>query len=521
MIELLSKAVDVATQKAVENFGKSFEFKLPDFLQKKSEVSDVALEARAEAAAYSASKFFNIPEAKIQKGESIGVYKNSEGTFLDDVFEYNLDQFKKMECTSFEDMSKVWAHECGHRLLQNIFPNSWADELGADFFAGARSEMMGLPKGNFEKMLSTTKASESHPDGALRMQAMDYGRFTVTQMKKSGIKPTWENCIEAFTLSPFSKMTFADTHQVGATGFIDNKAYHYGKAADAQAKVNWNLKKSNEASARGDFKKAQEYAHNANRWQSTVKDAKHAASRSTKLIDTEDSQLTGFIDNRSVHLGDAARAQDKVKYNLEQSKKFAEKNDFKTARDYARSAERWQKSVNDAKRAADRCTKLIDDDFPGKNGDYPLANDIMRGKDRFTDGTTRHGLSFRGATASETNKKINLSNEVQKEDTKATIDFIKKMNNGEVGPNDEFIGMTSGYPIWDNNHDKPMNAELFDDRIKVFKDAGTGNLYVQTSNGYVTRLNKTDRWKQDGFSYSYQDIVGVEVAVKSNKKMES
>ena len=145
----------------------------------------------------------------------------------------------------------------------------------------------------------------------------------------------------------------------------------------------------------------------------------------------------------------------------------------------------------------------------------------MRGKDRLTDGTTRHGLSFRGATASETNKKINLSNEVQKEDTKATIDFIKKMNNGEVGPNDEFIGMTSGYPIWDNNHDKPMNAELFDDRIKVFKDAGTGNLYVQASNGYVARLDKTDRWKQDGFTYSYQDIVGVEVAVKSINKMES
>ena len=485
MIELLSKTVDVAAQKAVENLGKSFEFKLPNFLQKKNEVSDVALEARAEAAAYSATKFFNIPEAKIQKGESIGVYKNCEGTFSDDVLEYNLDQFKKMDCTSFEDMSKVWSHECGHRLLQNIFPNSWADELGADFFAGARSEMMGLPKGNFAVFMST-----------------------------------WVICIEAFTESPFSKMTFADTNQVGATGFIDNKAYHYGKAADAQAKVNWNVKKSNEASARGDFKKAQEYANNANRWQSTVKDEKHAASRSTKLIE-EDSKLTGFIDNRSVHLGDAARAQDKVKYNLEQSKKFAEKNDFKTARDYARSAERWQKSVNDAKRAADRCTKLIDDDFPGKNGDYPLANDIMRGKDRFTDGTTRHGLSFRGATASETNKKINLSNELQKKETKATIDFIKKLENGEVGPNDEYIGMTSGYPIWDNNHDKLMNAELFDDRIKVFKDAGTGNLFVQTSNGYVARLDKTDRWKQDGFSYSYQDIVGIEVAVKSIKKMES
>ena len=361
MIETLLKAAEVTAMKSIENFGKSFEFKLPDFFQNKQEVTDAVLDARAEAAVHSASKFFNLPEAKIQKGATIGVYKNGEGTFLDDVFEYNLEQFKKMNCTSFEDMTKVWAHECGHRLLQNIFPNSWADELGADFFAGARSEMMGLPKSNFEKMLGSTNASKSHPGGALRMKAMDYGRFVVTQMKKAGIQPTWENCIEAYRQSPFAKMTYENTGKDKATGFIDNKAYHYGNAADAQAKVNWNLRHSKDAAARGDYKLAKDYAHSASRWQTTVRDETRAANRSTKLVDGQDDALTGFIDNKAYHYGNAADAQAKVNSNLKRSQEAAARGDYSQARDYARSASRWQTTVKDETKAANRSTKLVDD----------------------------------------------------------------------------------------------------------------------------------------------------------------
>lgn len=361
MIETLLKVAEVPAMKSIESFEKKFEFKLPDFSKNKQEVSDAVLDARAEAAAYSACKFFNLPEAKIQKGGTIGVYKNGEGTFLDDVFEYNIELFKKINCTSFEDMTKVWAHECGHRLLQNIFPNSWADELGADFFAGARSEMMGLPKSNFEKMLASTNASKSHPGGALRMKAMDYGRFVVTQMKKAGIQPTWENCIEAYRKSPFAKMTYENTGQGKATGFIDNKAYHYGNAADAQAKVNWNLRHSKDAAARGDYKLAKDYAHSASRWQTTVRDETQAANRSTKLVDGQDEGLTGFIDNKAYHYGNAADAQAKVNSNLKRSQEAAARGNYSQARDYARSASRWQTTVKDETRAANRSTKFIDE----------------------------------------------------------------------------------------------------------------------------------------------------------------
>ena len=105
-------------------------------------------------------------------------------------------------------------------------------------------------------------------------------------------------------------------------------------------------------------------------------------------------------------------------------------------------------------------------------------------------------------------------------ETKAVMEFMQKMENNEVGPNDKLLGTTSGYPIWDNTHDKFMSMELLDDNIKVYKDDGTGRLFVQTSTGYTSPLEKTNLWKPEGFSYAYRDIFGNDVAVKTIKTME-
>ena len=202
MIEQIYKTVEFAS-KGIENMK---DIEMPKVMLNEAP-SDEVLESRAELSAKNACDFFSIPDALIQKGDNICVYNNNLETFSDDVLQYNVNQFKDMECISFEDMTKVWSHECGHRLLQNYYPNSWTHELGGDFFTGVRSEMIGLPKGNFEKHIGSTSASLTHPDGKLRLQAIDYGRETVAKMRENGIKPTWENCIKAFDDSPFSKMT--------------------------------------------------------------------------------------------------------------------------------------------------------------------------------------------------------------------------------------------------------------------------------------------------------------------------
>ena len=133
--ELASKAIDFLES--------GFDFRLPDLTKdsEKEALQDEVLNLRAQLSAHDASDFFHLPTTPIQEGDSIGVYINDVNASFDDVLEYNIDEFKELGCTSMEDMTKIWAHECGHRILQNLNLSPWASELGADFFAGVRSEM--------------------------------------------------------------------------------------------------------------------------------------------------------------------------------------------------------------------------------------------------------------------------------------------------------------------------------------------------------------------------------------------
>ena len=233
MIEFVAKAIEVA-EKAVETASEIKEAtKAQDVsavskfenasIQFKEGISDEALRARVEAAAHSANTFFGIPDIDLVEGDAIGVYRGCD-IFLDkDVFEYSLDQFKDMKCLSFEDMTKVWAHECGHRILRMDFPSGWVQELGADFFSGVRSEMLGLPTSNFEKLLASTTGSATHPVGSLRVQAVQFGRDVVRGFEEKGITPTIENCKEAFAKSPFSEITYENYSSTQFAKFVDDK----------------------------------------------------------------------------------------------------------------------------------------------------------------------------------------------------------------------------------------------------------------------------------------------------------
>ena len=212
-IKEATKAQDVSAVAKFENSSMQF----------KEGLSDEALKARVEAAAHSANKFFGIPDIDLVEGDAIGVYRGCD-IFLDkDVFEYSLDQFKDMKCLSFEDMTKVWAHECGHRILRMDFPSGWTQELGADFFSGVRSEMLGLPTSNFEKLLASTTGSATHPVGSLRVQAVQFGRDVVRGFQEKGITPTIENCKEAFANSPFAKITYENYEAPQYAAFADDK----------------------------------------------------------------------------------------------------------------------------------------------------------------------------------------------------------------------------------------------------------------------------------------------------------
>ena len=264
-------------------------------------LSDAAIETRVEAAAHSACLFFGIPDAELMEGDAIGVYRNCDIFVGNDVFEYNLGQFKDMGCVSFEDMTKVWAHECGHRILRIDFQEPWAQELGADFFSGVRSEMLGLPCSNFEEMLASTKASPSHPDGIIRVMAIEYGREVVRQFQAQGITPTIENCKAAFANSPFAQVSYENFQGDGKlAAFVDDKVWHEKNAKTAQENANYYTKEAAKAVERGDFSHAKDLEQKAQSYQSKANDEMKTASSCTKLVDVETTEISSSIEIRRI-----------------------------------------------------------------------------------------------------------------------------------------------------------------------------------------------------------------------------
>lgn len=114
-ISILTSAVEKVSEAAEVVGDKFMKDVCPDFLKPKvEEVPGYQI----EAAAHSACQFFGLPDIPLQEGDSIGVYTFNPDYVNDDVFQYNVEQFQDMKLSSFEDQTKVWTHECGHRILQ-------------------------------------------------------------------------------------------------------------------------------------------------------------------------------------------------------------------------------------------------------------------------------------------------------------------------------------------------------------------------------------------------------------------
>lgn len=258
---------------------------------KAGKLSDAALATRMEAAAHSACKFFGLPEPELVKGDSIAVsMKRCDFFMTDDKFLFNLNQFKDMNSLSFEDMSKIWSHECGHRVLRFYNMSPWAQELGADFFMGVRSEMLGLPNGNIEKVLGESKGGLSHPPGNLRLQAIQYGREAVQDFKKAGIPITMQNMREAFRMSHFARLGGSEVADTKVAAFTDDKAWHYKEAAKAQENADYYSKEAKKAADKGDFARAKDLQNKAQSYENKVRDEKRSADMCSKLVEIQEPE---------------------------------------------------------------------------------------------------------------------------------------------------------------------------------------------------------------------------------------
>ncbi len=146
-----------------------------------------------------ACDFFNLSEVPIVNSEGVCVWANDTYTTLDDVFGVNREQLSDMGIISQDSLMLAYTHECAHRALQDYDDiEGKAEELACDFFAGIHAVVGNIDSTQFEDALAKTYGGETHPDGTLRVEAMEFGKQVASDMQAQGVPLTMENCLDRF-----------------------------------------------------------------------------------------------------------------------------------------------------------------------------------------------------------------------------------------------------------------------------------------------------------------------------------
>ena len=129
---------------------------------------------------HEASVFFGMDDPiNVHEDWTTGVMTNMSWTENDDVLIFSRDQMAEMGITDKEGFDLVMTHEGAHRMLQNMHQqtgfNSHQEELCCDYMAGVRAGLNGMDEGKMEASLGGTVESETHPDGAARVAAIEAG----------------------------------------------------------------------------------------------------------------------------------------------------------------------------------------------------------------------------------------------------------------------------------------------------------------------------------------------------------
>lgn len=161
-----------------------------------NDINDVNLPDEMVAKAVTrACDFFGIPEVPVIDAQGVCVWPNDTDSLNDDVFGFNREQLMKLGITGEDSLTLIYTHECAHRTLQAAFNDNWEEELACDFFAGVHAGLNDISIDNFEAALGQTPGGDTHPNGALRANFIEYGQQVAQDLLARGVEPTYDNCL--------------------------------------------------------------------------------------------------------------------------------------------------------------------------------------------------------------------------------------------------------------------------------------------------------------------------------------
>lgn len=150
-----------------------------------------------------ASAFFNMnAPMNIHEDWTTGVMTGMSFTENDDILVFNRQQMLDMGITDKEGFDLVMTHEGAHRAIQGLNTgfDSYQEELCCDYMAGVRAGLNGMDEGKLAASLAGSAESETHPDGAARVQAIEEGvSFAHRYMDEHNeTPPSFSDCLEHF-----------------------------------------------------------------------------------------------------------------------------------------------------------------------------------------------------------------------------------------------------------------------------------------------------------------------------------
>lgn len=342
-----------------------------------------------------ASDFFNMnAPMDVHEDLTTGVMTGLPFTENDDILVFNRQQMLDMGITDKEGFDLVMTHEGAHRKLQGMDTGftSHQEELCCDYMAGVRAGLNGMAEGKMEASLAGTAESPSHPDGSLRVEAIEAGvAFAHDYVEAhNGIPPTFSDCLEHFNQTDVYASTLplepGHINLRPEAAFAEADSLHPHLPPEikvvAQADVD-----QNERQARISSGSEQVRCLNEAQWAKehiygfAAEDAAGASEMpgqevqefynggrygnstgdywdDSHPVDSEQGELKSlFVDDRSYHLHEAQVAKENAEWHDKRANDAISRGDLSAAKDHAARAASYKKAQQDHIDTSKKCTK--------------------------------------------------------------------------------------------------------------------------------------------------------------------
>lgn len=106
---------------------------------------------------------------------------------------YNMEMLRSAGINNRDALTLCFVHEMGHQLMsKKIFrlfdSERWIQELAADMTAALYAKRFLLATGKYKYAVSVQKASETHPSGQVRKDAVEFAWYCMERTETDGCK---------------------------------------------------------------------------------------------------------------------------------------------------------------------------------------------------------------------------------------------------------------------------------------------------------------------------------------------